>query len=240
MIRNFVCLAVFASAIWAQSPVLTGRFILAEESPTSSSLGLLTLDASGTVSGTEYVQASGITQSIPVTGNYTIAADGSGTLTLNTQIATEDGSAPAVSANSTGFLAIRRDTANAALAELIPASADTAFTGTFVLSDEGASASGQQIAEIGVLVLKADGSLAGKLVVKRDSLSETKAVTGSYIADGAGFGALKIATPSAADEDGGVVLQTTTYVFLVSAKKEWFALRTDNSLLGLARLSPLQ
>jgi hypothetical protein len=44
----------------------------------------------------------------------------------------------------------------------------------------------------------------------------------------------------ACDEDGGVVFQTTTYVFLVSAKKEWFALRTDNSLLGLARLSPLQ
>ena len=43
MIRNFVCLAVLASAIWAQSPVLTGRFILAEEGPNSSSLGLLTL-----------------------------------------------------------------------------------------------------------------------------------------------------------------------------------------------------
>lgn len=247
MIRNFVCLAVFASAIWAQSPVLTGRFILAEEGPASSSLGLLTLDASGNVSGTEYVQASGITQSIPVTGRYTIAADGSGTLTLNTQVVTEDGTAPAVSAvyeflsaKSTGFLAIRRDTATAALAELTPASADTAFTGSFVLSDEGASASGQKIAEIGVLALKADGSLAGKLVVKRDSLSEIKTVEGSYIADGAGFGGLKIAAPSAADEDGGVVLQTTSYVFLVSAKKEWFALRTDNSLLGLARLSPLQ
>ena len=82
MIRSFVCLATFAAAIWAQAPVLNGKFVIAEEGSASSSLGILTLDASGTISGTEYVQASGVTQSIPVTGSYTIAADGSGTITL--------------------------------------------------------------------------------------------------------------------------------------------------------------
>ena len=113
MIRSFVCLATFAAAIWAQAPVLNGKFVIAEEGSASSSLGILTLDASGTISGTEYVQASGVTQSIPVTGSYTIAADGSGTITLNTQVVTEDGLAPAVSAiydflsaKATGFMAI--------------------------------------------------------------------------------------------------------------------------------------
>ena len=52
----------------------------------------------GNVGGTEYVETSGVTKSIPVTGSYAVAADGSGTLTLNTRIVTEDSPAPAVAA----------------------------------------------------------------------------------------------------------------------------------------------
>lgn len=247
MIRNFVCLAAFAAAMWAQTPVLNGKFILAEEGSAASTLGLLTFDATGAVAGTEYVQASGLTQSIPVTGTYAIASDGSGTLTLNTQILTEDGYAPAVSAvyeflaaKSGGFVALRRDSSIAAVAEISPASTDTTFSGAFILSDEGTSPSGQKIAQIGLLAMKADGSLSGKLVVKRDSVSESLTATGSYIADGSGFGALKIATPLAADEDGAVVPQTASYVFLATSQKEIIALRTDNSLLGLAHITPVQ
>ena len=247
MIRSFVCLAALASALCAQSPVLNGKFILAEEGAASTSLGLLTFDASGSVAGTEYIQASGMTQSIPVTGSYAIASDGSGTLTLSTQVLTEDGYAPAVSAvyeflsaKSGGFLAIRRDTAVAAIAEIVPAAPDTTLTGAYLLASEGSSPSGQKIAEIGLITLKGDGSLSGKLIVKRDSTSESKAAEGSYIADGAGFGGLKIATPLAADDDGAVVLQTTSFVFLVSNQKGLIALRTDNSLAGLARITPAQ
>lgn len=64
------------------------------------------------------MQTPGVTQSIPVTGAVAIAADGSGTLTLYSTIATEDGDATAVSAvydfliaKATGFVAIRRDSA---------------------------------------------------------------------------------------------------------------------------------
>jgi hypothetical protein len=247
MIRNFVCLAAFAAGVWAQAPVLNGKFILAEEGASSSSLGILTLDASGTVSGMEFVQSAGLTQSIPVTGSYTIAADGSGSLSLNTQVATEDGLAPAVtavydflSAKASGFVAIRRDSANAAVADIEPASNSTSISGAFALSDEGASSSGQKIAEIGLLNVKADGTLGGRVVIKKDSISELKTVTGSYILDSSGFGALKLSTAMAADEDGAVVLQTTPYIFAVTAKQEVIAMRTDNSLLGLARITPAQ
>jgi len=247
MIRNFVCIAVLGSAIWAQAPVLNGRFILAEEGGSSARLGLLTFDGAGNVAGTEYVQASGLTQSIPVTGSYAVGADGSGTLKLSTQIATEDGPAPAaaavydfLAAKAGGFLAIRRDSASATVAELIPASAATSFTGAFVLADEGVSPSGQSVAEIGRLDLKGDGSLSGRIVLKHNGVSAVKTVEGSYVADGSGFGAMKISAPLAADEDGGVVMQTTSYVFLATARQELIALRTDNSLLGLARMEPAQ
>ncbi|MBI2688734.1 MAG: hypothetical protein HYX27_20725 [Acidobacteria bacterium] len=247
MIRNFVCLAALASAVWAQAPVLNGKFILAEESSTATSLAILTFDPAGAVAGTEYVQSSGLTMSIAVTGNYTIATDGSGVLTLNTQVVTDDGYAPAVSAvyeflgaKASGFSLIRRDTAIAAVAEVVPASSATSLSGTFSLADEGTSSSGQKVAQIGLLTMKADGSMRGKLVVKRDAISESKAVEGSYITDGAGFGTLKIATPLAADEDGAVVMQTAPYIFAVSAKGEVIAMRTDNSLLGLLRIEPAQ
>jgi hypothetical protein len=247
MIRNFVCLAMLGMAMWAQAPVLTGKFILAEEGAASTTLGLLTFDATGAVAGTEYVQASGITQSIPVTGTYAVAADGSGTLTLSTQVVTEDGLAPAVAAvydflavKAGGFLAIRRDSSSATLAEVIPASSATSFAGSFVFGDEGASPSGQSVAEIGLLNLKADGSLSGRVVLKQNGASTTKSVEGSYVTDGSGFGTLKISSPSAADEDGGVVMQTTTYVFLATTKQELITLRADNSLLGLGRIEPAQ
>ena len=247
MIRNFVCLAMLGLATWAQAPVLTGKFILAEEGAASTTLGLLAFDAAGAVAGTEYVQGSGITQSIPVTGTYAVAADGSGTLTLSTQIATEDGLAPAVaavydflSAKAGGFLAIRRDSAAATLAEVIPASTATSFAGAFALADKGASPSGQSVAEIGLLNMKADGSLSGRVVLKQNGVSVSKNVEGSYIADGSGFGAVKISSPTGTDEDGGVVMQTTAYVFLATAKQELITLRTDNSLLGLGRIDPAQ
>ena len=246
-LRNLACFAALGVAIWAQAPVLNGKFILAEENTSSATLGILTFSATGSVAGTEYVQASGITQAIEVTGNYIVAADGSGTLTLHTQVTTEDGLAPAVtavyeflSAKAGGFVAIRRDSSAATLADILPASTATGFTGAFLLADEGASPSGQAIAEIGLLTMKADGSLSGRVVVKQNSSSDTRTVDGSYIADGQGFGTLKLTSPMAVDEDGGTALRTNTFVFLATAKQELIALRTDNTMLGLARLTPLQ
>ena len=247
MLRNFVCLAAFGISLVAQVPVLTGKFILAEESSTSATLGLLTFEASGAVAGTQYIQASGVTQAAPVTGTYTVAADGSGVLLLTSQIVTEDGLAPAtpavyefLRAKAGGFVALRRDGAAATLADVLPAASSSTFNGSFLFADEGTSSSGQSVAAIGVLNWKADGTIGGLLVVKQNSLSESKTVEGSYAADGSGFLQLKLATPLAADEDGAVVLRTTPYVFLATAKQELIALRLDNSMTGLARIEPLQ
>jgi len=244
MIRNTLFIAFCATAAWAQSPTLKGRFVLAEEGANTAALGVLAFDGAGTVTGTEYVQAPGLTQSMAVSGSYTLAADGSGTLTLNTQVATEDGTAPAMlatydflPAKGGGFAAIRRDSATASLAEILPASSASSYAGAFLLTDEGESASGQAVAQIGVLNLKADGSLGGRLMVKQNGASEAKAVDGSYNVDGSGIGALRLITPTAADEDGNIGTQTTPYVFAVTAAKEIIALRTDNSLLGLARIT---
>lgn len=247
MFRNFACLAAFCVPLLAQPPVLTGKFILAEENSTSAILGLLTFDASGTVAGTQYIQASGVTQSTPVSGNYTLGADGSGQLSLTSQIATQDGLAPAtpavyefLRAKSGGFVALRRDGSAATLADVLPAAGGSAFSGSFLLADEGVSSSGQSVAEIGVLTWKADGTLSGRLVVKQNSVSESKTVEGSYAADGSGFIQLKLSTPLAADEDGAVVLRATPYVFLATANQELIALRLDNSMPGLARIASLQ
>lgn len=247
MLRNFACAAVFAAAVWAQAPVLNGPFVLAQEGPSSATLAVLKLDASGAVSGTEYVQSPGVTQAVPVTGAVQIAADGSGTLTLYSTITTEDGEATAVaaiydflSAKATGFVAIRRDSAAATVAEITPVASAPALAGSFLLADEGVSPSGERVAEIGLLTFKADGTLAGRVVVKQNSASEARAVDGSFVADGSGFGTLKFHSNLPADEDGGVGVRTTPYVFAVTAAGEIVALRSDNSVLGLARLAPVR
>lgn len=245
MIRNTILMAVFTAAVWAHAPAtLKGQFLLAEEGANSSALGILTFDGAGKVSGIEYLQVPGQTQAVPVTGTYSIAADGSGTLTLNRQEVTEDGAAPAVAAiydllatNDGGFAAIRRDSAEANLAEIVPASLATSYKGAFLLSDEGESSSRQPVAQIGVLMLKGDGTLSGKLIVKQNGKAESKAASGSYVIDSTGLGNLRLMTPSAPDEDGGVVMVPTPYVFVVTAHKEIIAMATDNSLLGLVHIS---
>jgi hypothetical protein len=247
MIRNVLIAAVLGAAVWAQAPVLNGKFVLAEEGGTAANLGVLVFDAKGTVAGTQYQQAPGVMAATEVTGTYAINADGSGSMTLYTQVATEDGTAPGVvavyeflNARASGFVAIRRDNAGAAVAAIQPASAAASFTGTFVLADAGKSPSGEAVAEIGVLAMRADGSVSGKIVLKQNSTSSVKTVEGSYAADGSGFGRLRLTTPSTDGEDGAVVLQTTSYVYVATAKQELIALRSDNSLLGLARLEPVQ
>lgn len=244
MIRNTILIALCVSAAWGQTPALKGRFVLAEEGGNTAALGVLNFDGAGNVAGTEYVQAPGLTQSMAVSGSYTLAADGSGTLTLNTQVATEDGTAPAVlatydflPAKNGSLAAIRRDSAATTLAEITPASAAVSYTGAFLLTDEGESPSGQSVAQIGVLNLKADGSLGGRLMVKQNGASDLKAVDGSYNVDGSGIGSMRLLTPTAPDEDGNTGTQATPYVFAVTAAKEIVALRTDNSLLGLAHIA---
>lgn len=95
------------------------------------------------------------------------------------------------------------------------------------------------MAEIGLVTFKADGTLAGRVVGKQNSASEVRAVDGAYAADGSGFGILRLHSALPADEDGGVGIRTTPYVFAVSAAGEVLALRTDNAVLGLARLAPV-
>lgn len=192
-------------------------------------------------------QAPGVTQAVPVTGTVQIAADGSGTLTLYSTITTEDGEATAIaaiydflSAEAAGFVAIRRDSASATVAEITPAAGASALAGSFLLIDEGASPSGERVAGIGLLTFKADGTLAGRVVIKQNSASEVRAVDGAFVADGSGFGTLKFHSNLPADEDGGVGVRTTPYVFAVTAAGEIVALRSDNSVLGLARFAPVR
>lgn len=246
MIRLFVCAAALGACMYAQSPALSGKFVLAEESADSTTLGLLTFDPAGTVTGTEYVQASGVTQSMAVTGIYTVASDGSGTLILNTEVTTEDGPAPAVAAtydfaaaSAGGFAALRREGSQAAIARLLPAAAVSPLNAAFVFEAEGASRSGQRVASLGVLKLKGDGSLAGKLATKRAAVIESAVVAGSYIFEGSTFGLLRLAIPGS-DEDGNVVTADSVYIFLVTAKREVIALGVENGLPGLSRLTAAQ
>jgi len=246
MFRPLACLAAFSAALCAQSGAVSGRFILAEEGSASTSIALLTVDSAGAISGTQYVQASGITQAIAVTGSVTLASDGSGSMTLDTQVATDDGSAPAVvavydflSANAAGFAALRRDSASTALARILPASAEAASTGAYSLSVDGVSASGESVAELGLLQLRADGSLTGRIVAKRNNQSESKTIEGSYTPDPSGFGILKLSS-SVVDEEGSTVLQTATYLVAAASGGQAIAMRTDAAAPGLARLDPVR
>jgi len=243
-------IALLSLTAWSQSP-LTGSFVLAEEggggTNAIAALGIVTFDGKGNATGNQFVQTQGSAQTIPVSGRYTIAPDGSGTLVMNTQIPTEDGPAPAISATyeffsvkAAGFVAVRKDAAMATIAKFLPLGKVRELNGSFLYEGEGVSASGQSRAEIAVLQMRADGSLAGKLVVRNGAIQEPLSVTGSYVNGGNGMWTLRLITPGDVDEEGNVGTKTITLLAAITSRGEWVAIHSDNSILGLGTIQPLQ
>lgn len=243
-------IAFLSLAAWAQAP-LTGSYVLAEEGGsginTIAALGVVTFDGKGNASGTQFVQMQGSAQTVPVTGRYTVAPDGSGTLVMSTQIPTEDGPAPAVSATyeflsvkASGFVAVRKDGLLTTLAKFLPTGTARDFNGSFLYEGEGISASGQSRAEIAVLQLRADGALSGKLAIRNGAIQDPQPVTGSYVNGGNGMWTLRLTLPGDVDEEGNVGVKTITLLAAVTSRGELIAIHSDNSILGLGTIQPLQ
>lgn len=243
-------IALLSLAAWAQSP-LTGSYVLAEEggsgTSTIAALGIVTFDGKGNAAGSQFVQMQGSAQQVPVTGRYTLAPDGSGTLVINTQIPTEDGPVPAISATyeflsvkASGFVAVRKDGLLTTLAKFLPVATARNFNGAFLYESEGISASGQSRAEIASLQMRADGTLSGKLAIRNGAIQDPLAVTGSYADGGNGLWTIRLTTPGDTDEEGNVGVKTITLLAAVTARGELIAIHSDNSVLGLGSIQPLQ
>jgi hypothetical protein len=245
-----------ASAGWAHNPQasaasakasLKGNFILAEDGGAGTnkiaSLGVLTFDGAGNVAGTQFVQMAGNARLVPVTGTYTIGADGGGSLVLATQLPAEDGPVPTVTAtyeflrtSAAGFAAIRRDGSLTTLAHVIPAGTAKGFDGDFIFEGCGTSVAGQSRAEIATLKFRTDGTLSGKLVISNGAIQDPKAVTGSYAPAGNGLWSLRFVTPGETDEQGNINLDATSYYAAETSKGEMIAVRADGTLIGLATI----
>ena len=213
-----LALTVIAAATLAAQTQLNGKFILVEE----DTLGVIEFDGKGNVAGAQYKQLTGV---VPFSGTYSMASDGSGSLTLFTQTTDEDGvGAPSVLATyqflqsgGKGFAAMQTTKGVISVAKVAPAYANKSISGSYAFESEGKSASGEARAELGLIQFIADGNLAGKQIVKLSGVTEISSMTGTYAAESNGFLTIQLFTPGAADEDGQASMVTTSLTAVASS-----------------------
>jgi hypothetical protein len=246
-----LCAVALAAPLHAQSASpaqLKGSFLVVEQGFAAgaplASLALLQFDGAGVVSGVQVRQGPGLLAQEQVSGYYAVWPAGDGAIALNTYVADETGGAPLLLANykflragATGGSAIRSDNGVVSIAHIHPAAAATSLTGEFSFVDLGESPSGQGRAEIGQFRFNADGTLAGRMLVKQSTLGEIVEVNGAYVRESSGLWTLKLYVPGATDEDGATTVETVTYTAAATAQNELLTIRQGNQLLGVGALA---
>lgn len=238
MLRKLTLAVVATAALTAQSQ-LNGKFIFSEE----DTIGVIEFDGKGNVTGAEYKQVTG---AVSFAGSYTVAADGSGSLSIFTQKPDEEGIlAPAaiatyqfLRADSDGFSAMQTTKGVVSIAKFAPALAAKSLSGSYAFESEGKSASGEERAEIGLVQFIADGNLSGKQIVKQSGTAELISITGNYAAESDGFWTIRLFAAGPADEDGQASIVTTSFTAVASSNGSVYALRRGASQPGVITFEP--
>lgn len=117
------------------------------------------------------------------------------------------------------------------LAPLV-AVAQTPMKGSFVMTEEAHTSSGQQMSTLAVLTFDGGTTVSGTEVIQTAGRVEQFAVFGSY--DGSTIRLLR----NVSDEDGPAATVAATYRYLTLRGNMVAAVRTDGAAAGLARLEP--
>jgi hypothetical protein len=176
--------------------------------------GSLQADGNGNfTSGVEDVNSgNGVFTNISVAGNYTVGADGRGTATLASSVATI--SLDFVVISSQHALIIRFDNNSSASGSMdlqdASASNTAALQGSFVFNVSGIDANGNDLQQVGVFSTDGTGTINGGVEDVNDdgTVSTNLAVSGSYSLGASGRGTATIITPNGAANYAFYVVDT--------------------------------
>ncbi|MFN7921163.1 MAG: hypothetical protein U0Q16_13775 [Bryobacteraceae bacterium] len=225
--------AFTASAQTATSTSLKGTYLFTEQGVAGSSnftsLGVFTLDDSGVVSGSAYLQSAGRLVSAEVSGSYTASATAAGKLSLSlTDRDAGDDAVPALEnieflSTSKEISGLRLDSGVNSAVKLVPVVAKPSLAGSFVMAEQGMLTNGQSYLMLGLLKVDASGAVAGTATLDISAQPVDYTVSGTATSGTDGLGSLAL---TLSDSDGNPVLNAN-YRFASISDKEARAIRVD-------------
>ena len=220
--------------------MLKGNYVLAEDGPAATSLALLTFSGTGTITGTEIVQATNPPVTYAVAGTYTVNADNTGALSLNGTSAATDANGNPLTWNEnltfvttpTGELATMRvDAGFYATGKLVTAGAAEA-KGSYVLAGP---ANDPSLVLVGVLNLDGVGNVAGTEILNSFGITNHLSAAGTYNGTPGGFQTLTIYSQGT-DSNGNPIDVTESYAFLAT-QSDLRMVRIDGGPRGIVTLT---
>jgi hypothetical protein len=188
--------------------------------------GVLTSDGAGNVtSGIEDFNDGGsVTTGAPFTGTYAMAANGRGTLTLNTTAGTFSF---AIYPSSGGVLALETDgrfpTTGAALQQQTAPFTAASFQGTYGMNFDAAGSGGTELDAIAEFTADGVSKLTGIIDINNSGgITFGQSMTGTFIANSNGRNAMSLQTPLGPQ---------STIVYLVNGSRALF-IEVDGNLVA--------
>src|SRR3954467_270075 len=188
--------------------------------------GVLTSDGAGNVtSGIEDFNDGGsVTTAVPLTGTYAMAANGRGTLTLNTTAGTFSF---VIYPSSGGVLVLEIDsrflTSGAALQQQTTPFTAGSFQGTYGMNFTGASGGGSELDSIAEFTADGVNKLNGIIDINNSGgITFGQSMTGTFVANSNGRDALSLQTPLGSQ---------STIMYLVNPNRALF-IEVDGNLVA--------